>query len=165
MGDEQGSTFLAYISVELEVEWKRRETLDRRGAAAVTVAGSFTTLVLAFVTLLGGKDRPVLAAGASAAMVAGLVLFLAAGVLGLLAGRLRTYDAPDAAGYGELLESERWTMAESQARSSVAKLRLKTLLTLRQGNNSKVRQVQACLILQLLGVAALITAVILQVSA
>jgi hypothetical protein len=51
-GGNGGTVLSSYLDAELNAEQARRESLERRGLALITVAGVLTTLLLALPTAL-----------------------------------------------------------------------------------------------------------------
>jgi hypothetical protein len=76
-GDHAGTVLSGYLEAELSSEQARRESLERRGLALVTVSGALTTLLLAVPSALLG-DRSITLSHSTRAValvaLAGLVL-------------------------------------------------------------------------------------------
>lgn len=120
----------------------------------LTTSAALVALLVALVSWVTGKDYKVTSTSAVVIIVLAALAFLASAVLGLLANRLRAYKVDSRKSLESLL-SERWKDTEVTARSTVAQLKLRTLLSLRSGNNSKVTQLEAALWTQLAGLALL----------
>jgi hypothetical protein len=79
--DNAGTVLSGYLEAELSAEYSRRESLERRGLALVTVSGALTTLLLSLPsTLLGGRPITLSGPTRAAALVAlaGFVLSVGA---------------------------------------------------------------------------------------
>src|SRR5690349_3744195 len=82
-GGNGGTVLSSYLDAELNAEQARRESLERRGLALITVAGVLTTLLLALPTALAHPQSFAPSASTqAAALVAltGFVLTVAAAV-------------------------------------------------------------------------------------
>jgi hypothetical protein len=75
--DNAGTVLSSYLEAELSAEHARRESLERRGLALVTVSGVLTTLLLSLPSTLL-RNRPITLSGstraAALAALAGFVL-------------------------------------------------------------------------------------------
>lgn len=82
-GGNGGTVLSSYLDAELNAEQARRESLERRGLALITVAGVLTTLLLALPSALAHPQRFAPSASTQAAALAaltGFVLTVAAAV-------------------------------------------------------------------------------------
>jgi hypothetical protein len=112
--------------------------------------------------LLTGKDFT--PSGVSKLLIAAsLASFVGAGALGIFANANRRYQVTAKQTHQRML-NEHWVDDEIDARNYVATLNLATLDTLRDGNNVKVWFLSAALICQVIAIALLGAAIIVQVS-
>ncbi len=132
----------------------RRATLDSRGLAVLTTSAGLVTLLVVVTSWITGKDYRVTSTISVVLIGLSGAAFIAAAVLGLLANRLRAYKVTSQESL-ELLLGEMWGNTETTARSTVAQLQLRSLLSLRAGNNSKVNQLEAALWTQIGGLTLL----------
>lgn len=154
---DQGDAYAGFIEAELKNERDRRAGLDARGLGVVTTSSALIALVLSLSVVVTGTDFTV--SGLSAAGVfLSLLLFMVAGVAGILANANRSHEVASTETLNEMLCSH-WTDTEVTARNIRASLNVRTLSTLRAGNNVKVGFLTAALVCQLVAIAALVVAI------
>lgn len=155
---EQGRTYAAYITRELETERDRRKTLDARGVSVVTVSASLATLLAGIGAFVSGQTEFVLPESAVWPLTVTLLAFAAAGFCGLSAAYLWRYAAPALESL-EAMVTDRWPTDEVDARNFVARLDLVAIRSLRARNSYKARWLIAALFFQIAGLVALTVAV------
>jgi hypothetical protein len=163
-GEDQGKTFAAFAQRELEAERERRKAFDARGVAVVTTAASLTTLLAAVGAFVSSRQGFKLPGSAVVPLIVTLGSFVAAAVLGIAATWLTRYAVTPPATLGEMLTT-RWRTDEVDARNFVAVQDVKTIKSLRNGNNKKSWWLIAALVVQVVGLLALSVAVYLILSA
>jgi len=159
---EQGVTYSVFIAGQLKAEYERRVSLDARGLAVITSSGAFTTFVFALLVVLRGKDFVPTSAG-KVAISFSLLLFVVSGVVGLYAAQLLGYHVIDLAAMKAMTKT-RWIDDEVDARNACAVANLKSIKTLREGNNKKAGRIVVAGALQLAAVGALGVAIVLEVT-
>jgi len=147
----QGETYLAFVEAEMSNELARRERIDRQAASVVASSGTLLTLFTGILTFLKGKEGA--SHDPSPTLVLTVGLFLAAAALGLVASSAKRYKVTAPSTLLAML-SEHWTDTETTARNSVGRLTVRSIGTLRVGNNAKSRWLLTAVILELLGVTA-----------
>jgi hypothetical protein len=128
--------------------------LDARAAAVATTSSAFIALAGALTVLVTGKDYTFSAEGARGVLLSAAALLIAAGIA-LFAGTSRQYEVADGATLTKML-TEHWTDTETTARYTSAWLNVKTIKSLRTGNNRKAGQLVVAHIVQLTGIAGLV---------
>lgn len=136
---EQGETYAAFIATELRTEDARRQALDTKAAGIATTSSAFLVLVFTLSALVTGKDHAFTTAGVRG-VVAALALYVGAAVLGLLASMSRSYDVTSAETLDRMVD-DHWQDDEVDARNQTAYLNIRTIATLRDGNNRKASMV------------------------
>jgi hypothetical protein len=158
VSEQQGQTYLSFMTRELQAERERRAALDARGVSVVTVSGSLATLLAAVGAFVSGQTGFTLPATAEAPLTLTLLAFATAAILGIGASAGRLYAVTPAATLTEML-TDRWPTSEADARNFVATQDVKTIRTLRSGNNKKANYLVAALAVQVVGLVTLTYAV------
>lgn len=150
----QGETYVRFVEAELKAEHERRTSLDSRAAAVTTTSSAFIALAGALTVLVTGKDYAFSDGGARGVMLSAASLLLAA-LIACVAAASRRYEVTK----GQTLEkmfTEHWTDTEVTARFTSGWLNVKTIKSLRTGNNRKAGQLIVAHALQVSGIAGLI---------
>lgn len=156
---EQGFVYAAFIEGELRAERERRSTLDSRGMGVVTSSGSLVALLVAVGVLVNdGKAPLVLPPAAKPMLGLALIAFSTAAALGILANRNRYYDVAVTQTLYDMI-GDHWIDDEVDARNNVAELNIRTIHTLREGNNRKASLLTAALSAQLVALIGLSLAI------
>ncbi len=82
--DYAGGLYLELINDQLQRERDRKTSLEQKGLALVTAAGTLVTLVFGFTTFVRGADAVALSAFSEALFVAALFCFVVAAMTGIL---------------------------------------------------------------------------------
>lgn len=157
---EQGEAYASHVEAELKAEYERTTALNTRAAAITTTSSAFLALVFTLTAVVTGKDFKATDWGARG-VVAALVFFVAAELLGLVAGFSRKYTVT-ALDTLEAMVEEHWRDDEVDARNVVAFTNVKTIGSLREGNNAKAKLLVLAAGLQLIAIAVLIVALAAQ---
>ena len=160
-GEEVYATF---TEGELKAERGRRASLDGRGAAVVTQSGGLLALmtgVAAFVKRAVPEALPPLAV---MALILALVFFVGAAACGILVNfpQIYPYDVADEATMTKMRIDKRDHSAE-EARSVVSHVHIKTVVSLREGNNRKANFVTAAQVFQILALVTVSIAVFVEI--
>lgn len=150
---DQGTVWVGLIQAELGREYHRRDRIDARATAVATSAAGLAAFVFAALAVVKGKDFVLHGVGGASLMVT-TVGFLTSCGLAALATFNRSYEVATSNTLTAMLSSH-WQDSEVTARNLAARLDLKTLTTLRSGNNWKSILLLAALISQLVGVLGL----------
>jgi hypothetical protein len=140
MADTDGGEMLAnFVTQQLQEEDERRTAIDRRGTAVISTSATVSTLLFGAAALVTAKETsppPRLSLIGLAGM---FVTFFIAALCGLMAIRTRGVDtvAP------EQLETWRkdvtfWSSRKSAMLKLLTRANIRTLTTLRAGNNTKM---------------------------
>jgi hypothetical protein len=130
---EQGDCYASFVEAELKREFERKDKLDARSSAAVIGSGGLLAVAVAGLAVVKGKDFTL--EGVSAILLAvGLLLFLAASLLGSLASLNWKYEVATADTLSAMIESH-WVDTEPTAKNSCARLHISTIASLRPINN------------------------------
>lgn len=158
--DRAGTVFAAFFDSELTEERARRAFLDARGGAVLTTSGALVTLLFglgSFVVSVEGFE-PSTAAVALLGLT--LVAFVLAATFGILATRLHKYEVTEAPQLHSWRTDDRqWNDTADKARRAVAFANIRSLASLRTGNNSKANFIVAALCAQLAAIVALAGAI------
>lgn len=156
--EDQGKTFAEFVRRELEAERERRKTLDGRGVTIITTSGTLAALIAAVGAFATGRPGFRLPDAAAGPLKLTLVMFAAAGVFGIISTRLTLYAVTPPHVLREML-GDRWNTDEVDARNFVSEQDVKTIESLRSGNNEKAGWLIAALVTQVVGLVALTYAV------
>lgn len=159
---EQGETYAKFIEGELKFEYERRTAVESRALAVATSSSAFLALVFALSALVLGKEHKFSAKGA-VAVIAALILFAIAAVIGLVANASRVYEVPSVPTLSAMTKAH-WKDSEIAARNVSAVLNVKTIASLRNGNNDKAELVRIAFVVQLLAIAVLLVALSIELS-
>lgn len=164
-GATHGDVVAAFVARELQSEYERRKVLDAGAVGVITSSGTLATLVFAFAAFasVGETSDGVLDPWAAGALVLSLAVFVAAATFALFGSRLVPYDVGDE---DDLLAYADWAVWEDPGYPfvwQVTRLDLKTISTLRRGNNQKADWVRRALASQVLAILLLAFAVLLAI--
>jgi hypothetical protein len=159
--DQSGGDEVArFVAEQLAIERTRRDAINTRGLSLITTSSALATLLFAGAALVTGTDKYVPPRGALWALGGALVGFVAAASCGLLS--TRTFRA-------EVVEPEQldmwrvrddvWTNTKSNVSRLLTKANVRSLTSLRAGNNRKMQWAVYGFWGQLLALASLTVAV------
>lgn len=157
---DQGTNYATFIEAELKAERERRTALDARGLAIVTTTAALTTVLTAVGALVSTRSGFRLPHGIFWPLVGALVAFVGTAVLGILAAGPQPY----AVATPETLEQmvrEHWRDHEVDARNNVSVVNMRTIASLRAGNNRRGNLISAATWVQIAGLLSLAVAVFL----
>jgi len=150
---EQGEVYAAFIDAELKSEHTRRADLDVRAQGSATSSSAFVALAGTLTALAVGKDHTIRHDSARGVLLSMFLLLTATG-LALLAHGTKPYDVTDAGTLDKMLRVH-WTDKEVDARNVTAEQNVKTIESLRKGNNRKAGLLVGSHVLQMSGLAGL----------
>jgi hypothetical protein len=93
--DSAGSVYLDLIQKQVDGEQRRKDSLEQRGMALVTLSGVMAGVVFALVTWATREGQPALAGGTRNLLVASVAGFFLGAVCGVIANRTFKYQEPD----------------------------------------------------------------------
>lgn len=138
MSDLAGAVFASFIETELATERDRRAKLDARGVGVLTTSGTLVTLLFALGALVTSLDAFEPGRLTVSLLTVALVAFVIAGSLGLLGHRLVKYQLVNPREMLKWQARDGWWHDDSdKARRLIALGNIKTLITLRNGNERK----------------------------
>jgi hypothetical protein len=147
------------IESELGAEETRKTSIESRGNLVITTSGGLVTLLFALAALVSGQDRYVAPAPAVVFILAALVFFVAAAVLGLLTGAVRDYARIKIADLRQTVQTELDTITVADAQRRIADNNLTVLDDARTQTTSKARLLQKAVIAEVAAVGLLAVAV------
>ena len=150
---DQGSAYADFIAAELGRELDRRDNMTAQAMSLVTTAGGLLTLSIGVLAVLRGKNF-VPTRGAQLVFLGALVLYLAAGVLALMASISRRYKVASGDTLTAMLNSH-WTDTEQSARFVTAFINIRSVGSLRTGNNTKALLLLVAAVAQIAAVVVL----------
>lgn len=149
------TTYAKFIEAELKAEHDRRTALDARAATVATSSSAFIALSGALTVLATGKDYAFTGQGARGVLLT-LASFLVSAAFALVASGSRTYAVATADTLDAMLGADHWTDDEATARLAVSVANVKTIRSLRRGNNRKAGLLVIAHVFQVLAVAGFI---------
>jgi hypothetical protein len=149
----QGTTFAKFVERQADAEYDRRTSLDARGLGVVTSNGAFTTLIFGLLVVLKGRDFT-LTPSAKIPLIVALASLMLSALVGLYATQLVRYTVTDATTLRDMIGSH-WKDSEVDARNACAATTIKTVDSLRTGNNKKAGRIVVAVAFQLLGFVSL----------
>lgn len=152
---EQGTTYADFVRRQADAELSRRDRLDARGLAVIGTNGALATLVLGGLTVLRGTQSLTLTTAAQWPLGLALVCLVSAAFMGVHATQLRWYKVVDTSTMQAMLHDPHWGDTEATARNACATTTLRTVTSLRQGNEQKASRIVAAVYLQLGAIVAL----------
>ena len=149
------------ISNALSQEYARKQSLEQRGLAVITTAGTLVSLIFGFAIFAGAKSIN-LPLAVKILIGLGLGAFLLAAIFGLAINRpLASYYAPVAvSSLRRAVEPENWVGDMVEASRKMSEFRVSELDSWRNGNGLKANSLHRAVAAETAGVA-LITAGIL----
>lgn len=150
------ATFIRELVAEQDV---RKASLEGRGLAVITTAGSLATALFGLVALITKSDEFVLPGEAHGPLGVAVAAFTIAAMLGVLTNLPLFYkgvagDAPKA------LLDERWDETEDAARLRIASTRAGVFEAARKANGLKAWLLILAMVAEVVGVGAIGLAVI-----
>ncbi|GAB2995694.1 hypothetical protein LWP59_24840 [Amycolatopsis acidiphila] len=131
-----GPEFAAFVREQLEVEEKRRASLETRSLAVITTSGTLVTLVLGLAALVTQRKDFTFPHAASPWLLASLVIFVLATVFAIVANSPRRHHLLDTTTFEEIIR-RRWSTSADDAVKTLAVTRLRDLERVQRVNNVK----------------------------
>jgi hypothetical protein len=155
---DQGLVYASFIETQLQREFERRDKVDARAATVVGASG-LVAIAAATVAVLRGNSFT-LHGAAAAALIVALLAFLISAALATSATFAWKYDVAEPETLQRMLD-DHWSDPEASARRDCATVNIRTVTSLRKGNNRKVNFFVAALAAHVVAIAFLAAAVCL----
>lgn len=150
---EQGVEWAEFIKRELEREYSRRDTVNKRAAGAVTAATALITVTLAVVGIAKGAHYVISGLELLALLAAALLLLLVAAVLSIVVGAVGgDFKVASENDMRRMLSPQLWPAHTIDARYYTADLNIIAITTLREGNGKKYHCLVLAYVVQAAGV-------------
>lgn len=158
--DSPGSDVFAELVQELlAAEEKRRDSLEARGGAVITVSGALVTLLLALTALVTREKTFTLPEAARVRLSFAVVAFVVAALLAIATYIPQPARITDPAQLSELLPTM-WDRGSDFALKKVTATRLEQLATMQSANDRKARALLGAISAQVVAVLLLAWAVL-----
>jgi len=141
--DFAGAAYLGLIEQQLEAEQRRKDSLEQRGLALVTISGFLAGVLFALVTWATSEGRPPVERSVKALLVASVASFFVGALCGLIAIRTQKYEEPKVDDLASLLTEDYWGQRAADGTLSVAEVLVAVLRDARDKNGKKALWVEA----------------------
>lgn len=154
--------YAAFIADALSREYARKQSLEQRGLAVITTAGTLVSLIFGFAIFAGVKSIQLPVAG-KVFIGSGLVAFLLAAIFGLRISRpLSKYYAPVAvSSLRHAVEPGSWIDDAIEAARKLAVYRVSELDSWRNGNGLKADALYRAVSAETAGVALITVGILI----
>lgn len=146
------NAYHSLIEEDLAHEWQRKESLERRALAVITSSGALITLATLFAP--AGLDLAQLTVLSGALIVSIWALVIGA-LLALFANGVAGIQRPQLEALWALTEKSVWNRADEVGERRVARVKIRTIESLRDANRSKAKLLKWSITLEVAGIAAL----------
>jgi hypothetical protein len=137
-------------------EFDRKKTLEGRGTTILTTSGSLLTLIFGLTVVVSGKDARFEDPWAVTLLMGSLFAFVVSAVIAIFVAVYGSkYKLADPDFLDSLTTHEMWEENEDQARRIWVRRQINTAISLRKGNNRKVKLVTWSLAAQVLAITLL----------
>jgi hypothetical protein len=141
--DVAGGLYAELIDAQLQEERDRKTSLEQRGVAVLTAAGTLVTLVFGFATFVRGMNPVALSTLSTGFFVAALFFFVAAAAAGILSNRPTNYLELDEKELNRLTSDAIWSWTNRVvAGQRVAQAKVVIITSAREQNASKATLVR-----------------------
>jgi hypothetical protein len=162
MADARANAGLAYgalITEQLMQERARKASIEQRGLAVITTAGTLVTILLALPALATKAGQTyVLPNDARLWFLAALVLLVASAAGALASNWILNYDEVTATGLRELVEESWWSGPADEGARLAGQARVEIIITARTVNSRKAGALVWAMALEGAGIATLAVA-------
>jgi xanthine/uracil/vitamin C permease (AzgA family) len=149
-----GLKYAGFVEQELKAERDRRTSLDARAQSLVTTSGSLVTLLSAVGAFVSSRSGYALPRGAGYPLVVTVTMFTITLLFAIVATYNFKYEVADAETLLQIPRSH-WADSEDIAVKNITATNVTTVLTLRRGNDRKVKFILAALVAQLVALGSL----------
>ena len=152
-----GKIYQSMVSDHLAAEFDRRKTLEGRGATLLTASVSLVTLIFGLTVIVTGKDHVFANRYAVFTLLAALVAFVISAVIAIVVQtRGFSYKVIDHESLKKLAgTNEAWAQTADHAVRADVSQHVRTICSLRDGNDAMATRVTWSLRFQLLAIALL----------
>lgn len=159
--EHAGQSYSELVVAELKDEDERKESLERRGAAVVSVSVSLASLLFAALAIAKTTTGLVLSPGARAAAVWSIAAFAVAAILGTAASWPLKYRSASSASLLKLTELSYWIGDRPSADRRIAQMRIEKLDVARAKNARKAKILIAGMVAEAVAVALVVITIAL----
>jgi hypothetical protein len=157
---QAGPLIADLISKELDTEQAVTGSLQSRGLAVISSAGTLVTLLFGLSAVATTAQHFKLPAAAKPPLYAAAVLLVAAAVAGIVTNAPRGSKVTSLQRLRPLVESPYWEYPVGPAQQEVARTQLAAAEAARAGNQTRARYLLIGIILEIAGIASTMAAVI-----
>jgi hypothetical protein len=154
VADDAGEVFADYVKEQIDLEEKRRSSLETRAVGVITVSGTLVTLLFGISALATRSPTYVLPGDLKQRLTLALVIFAVSSIIAIgctVPFAIRTVDA---ARLGPEVES-RWRRTADGARKVTTATRIADLGSLQRANSVKSLLLLAAVLVQVVAVCLL----------
>jgi hypothetical protein len=134
-----GDAYATFIDAEESAEGQRKASLEQRGLSVISTCGVLVSLAFGFLIVRSGSDGFDLSAVSTVLLVAGLLGFVLAAILGLATNWPRNYLAMAPHDLRRMVSEDLWNKAEGPARRRLTENKVGKLETARKHNAAKAQ--------------------------
>jgi hypothetical protein len=146
----------------LKEQDERKSSIESRSMSVITSAGALVGLMFALVAVITGADTFSLPSDAKLPLAVAIILLLGCGSLAVAAMAPRSYKNATTEGLAEL--KQHWSDSELDARRRVFATKLNVFSRAQAANECKAKVLQAAIVVEVLGVAAVGVAVLVIIT-
>ena len=161
---QAGPLIAELISKELDTEQSVTASLQGRGLAVISSAGTLVTLLFGLSAVATTAQHFRLPAAAKPPLYLAAVLLVAAAIAGIVTNAPRGSKVTALKRLGPLLEQPYWDYPVGPAQQEVARTQLAAAEAARAGNNTRARWLLIGIILEITGIASTMAAVIVLIA-
>lgn len=156
---DRGSTvYSEYIKDQIAEQEARKESIEKRGLAVITTAGTIVSLLFGLVAVLTGTDKYTLPSGAEPWLGGALIAFVVAALAGIVTNMPLLYLAVEVPELRRLID-DFWSDKPEVAEKRVAATQLKVLTRAKSLNATKGWILVGAIATELVGVVFLALAI------
>lgn len=154
---EAGRVYQATVTSLLAAEFERRKTLEARGGTLLTSSTTLLALIFGLTVLVTGKGAVFAVHLAVYVLYGALAVFVVSAAIAIIVQtQLQRYEVVSCEYLKTLAGSDaEWSRSADHAVRAEVSQKVRTLCSLRGGNNTKARWVVAGLVVQLTAIALL----------
>ena len=157
--DDREAVLATFVKDLLAAEDRRRESLEARGSAVITVCGTLVTLLLGLAALVTEREGFLLRGTSAALVTASVVVFAVAAVLAIVTYAPQPIRITDPHELAKSLPTV-WSKGPEFAEKKTTATRLSQLAETQRTNDVKARVLLGAVAVQVIGVALLAAAVV-----
>jgi len=156
-----GSVFGDFIDTQLQQERDRKSSLEQRGMAIITAAGTVVTLGFTFAAFVKGSNGLDLSAPSKSLFVTSLVAFIVSGIYGVRTNQPARYAEANVDSLEGLAEADHWIWNDVPgAARRVAEVKISMIRSGRVANSEKAKELRNSIVALFAAVGLLAAALI-----